>query len=85
MRAATRMPVPVAVSQLRVKTAGSNVGLATTGGTRWMRLFKPGTLNLRVVIAFIDFERGGIPQTKTTAERMSQGIQALKTLAEEWS
>ena len=34
--AASRMPVPVAESQLKVKTAASAVGAATTGGMRWI-------------------------------------------------
>src|SRR5665213_543402 len=85
MTDATRMPVPVAVSQLSVNKAGSKVGLATTGGTRWMKLCRPATAIFTVECASIHLENCGRPQTKTTTLRMSQGIQALNTLPELWS
>src|SRR5208283_4021764 len=45
-----RMPVPVALSQFRPKTAPSFVGLATTGGTRIDSLSMPVTGNCGFVI-----------------------------------
>ena len=50
MRAASRMPVPVALTQFRPNTAGSLVGLVTTGGTRSTRLLRPATGNCGLVI-----------------------------------
>jgi len=38
--AASKMPVPVALSQFKPKTAASLVGLGTTGGTRRDKLFR---------------------------------------------
>src|ERR1700758_2391755 len=43
MIAATRIPEPVAESQLNPNTAASGVGFATTGGTRCASLLRPGT------------------------------------------
>ena len=45
-----KMPVPVALSQLKLKTAASFVFLATTGGVRSTSLFKPCTGNCGAVI-----------------------------------
>src|SRR5271163_4726740 len=45
-----KMPVPVALSQLKLNIAGSFVFLATTGGTRSISLFKPCTGNCGAVI-----------------------------------
>src|ERR1035438_5186892 len=45
-----KMPVPVAASQPKPKTAPSLVGLATTGGTRIDSLSKPLTGNCGLVI-----------------------------------
>src|SRR5574338_346971 len=39
---ATRMAVPVADSQLKLKTAASGAAVATTGGTRRTALSSPG-------------------------------------------
>ncbi len=50
MRAASRIPEPVALTQFSPNTAGSLVGLATTGGTRSARLFRPPTTNCGLVI-----------------------------------
>src|SRR5271167_527342 len=50
MIAEMRMPVPVAASQPKPKTAGSLVGLATTGGTRIDSLSMPFTGNCGLVI-----------------------------------
>ena len=45
-----RMPVPVALSQFKPKTAASLVGFATTGGTRIDSLLMPATGNCGLVI-----------------------------------
>src|SRR5215469_1422495 len=47
---AMQMPVPVALSQLKLNTAGSLAFLATTGGTRSTNLFSPCTGNWGAVI-----------------------------------
>src|SRR5580698_6139063 len=57
MRAASKMPEPVALTQLRPNTAGSLVGLATTGGTRSARLFSAPTGNCGLVTLL-----GGVDQ-----------------------
>src|SRR5947209_5070044 len=51
MIAATRMPVPVAETQLNANTAPSFVGLGTTGGTRCTRLLTAAMGILGAVIA----------------------------------
>ena len=48
--AASRIPVPVALNQFRPKTAGSLVGLGTTGWTRSTRLCRIVTGNCGLVI-----------------------------------
>src|SRR5664279_775321 len=50
MIADRKMPVPVALSQLSPKTAGSFVGLTTTGGIRSTILFRPLIGNCGLVI-----------------------------------
>src|ERR1022692_1375610 len=57
MIADRKMPVPVALSQLNPKTAGSFVGLTTTGGTRSTSLFRAVTGNCGLVILL-----GGVGQ-----------------------
>ncbi len=83
-RAAKRIPVPVAESQLRLKMAGSGVGAATTGGTRSTTLCRPVTGILMVVFASIHAEKRGRPQTKTTTLKTNQGSQALKMVEAVW-
>ncbi len=43
MSAATRMPVPVIVRMLNLKTAASSVGFGTAGGIFCTSLSRPGT------------------------------------------
>src|SRR5208282_4493770 len=50
MVAAIRIPVPVAESQLKPKTAASGVGFTTTGGMRWDSRLRPVTGNCGLVI-----------------------------------
>src|SRR6516162_4373473 len=47
---AMQMPLPVALNQLRAKTAGSLVFLVTTGGVRSTSLFSPWIGNCGLVI-----------------------------------
>src|ERR1051326_1973112 len=76
MSEATKMPLPVADSQLKVKIAGSAVGLATTGGTRMTSLSSPGTKIFGAEIASSKDFVCGNPQTKTTTLRIIHGSQA---------
>src|SRR5579871_4229941 len=64
--AAMRMPEPVAVIQFNPKTAGSLVGLGTTGGTRCTRLCSAGTGNCGLVILL-----GGVDQCAVEVKTFS--------------
>src|SRR3982074_1305629 len=72
------MPLPDADSQLKLKTAPSAVGFATTGGTRRTSLSRPG-------IGIFSSENPsrnafvcGNPHTKTTTLRIIHGSQARR-------
>src|SRR5262245_39734397 len=73
MTAAIRMAVPVADSQLRVNTAGSAVGCATTGGTRCTSWSNPAATIFGAEIPFSKLLIEGSPQRNTTALKISQG------------
>src|SRR5690242_19194571 len=82
MMAATRMPVPLADSQFRLKTVLSGVGFATTGGTRRIKLCRPLTGILRIERLSKNVLMTGSPHRKTTTLRMAHGVQAFATSAE---
>src|SRR5688500_10270363 len=65
MSAASRIAVPVAESQLRLKTAASGADVATTGGTRITAWSSPVTGNLGAAIALRAAFTCGSPHTKT--------------------
>src|SRR6266571_6831275 len=81
----TRIPVPVAESQLSVKTASSGfvglsgVGLTTTGGVRTTMLCKPATWNFGAETSLSNFFICGTPQRKTNRLNKTHGIQARTT------
>src|SRR5215472_14292919 len=76
MIAATKMPLPVALSQLQLKTAGSGVAVATTGGTRRTIWSNAGTGSFGAEIPSSNDRVCGRPQINTTTVRMIQGSQA---------
>src|SRR6266550_7562541 len=75
---ASRIPLPEADSQLKLKTAPSAVGLATTGGIRTTSLSRPGAANLSNENPSRKLFVCGKPQTKTTTLRMIQGTHARR-------
>src|SRR5579863_2071770 len=66
MTAARRMPEPVVVVSFKPKTAGSLVGLGTTGGTRSTRLCSAPTGNCGLVILL-----GGVDQVAIEVKTFS--------------
>src|SRR5437868_5574170 len=74
--AENRIPEPVIDSQLKLKTAPSGVGLATTGGTRWIMLWRPSTGKRKMEKLSSHAFTEGRPQRKTMTLKMSQGTQA---------
>src|ERR1700730_4768583 len=79
---ASRIPLPDADSQLKLKTAPSAVGLATTGGTRRTSLSRPGTEIFNSENPSMNAFVCGRPQTNTTTLRMIHGNQARRILSE---
>src|ERR1051325_1290836 len=83
--AAARIPVPVAESQLSLKTASSGlvglseVGEGTTGGARTTRLCNPAIWNLGSETSLRNFFIFGAPQTNTSTLNNSHGTQASQT------
>src|SRR5438132_5156452 len=78
MIAVMRIAVPDADSQLKRKTAGSAVSLATTGGTRATSLSSPP---IGIDGAEILLRRAftcGVPQANTVTVRMIQGMIARR-------
>src|SRR4051812_35683503 len=73
MIAATRIAVPVADNQLKVKTAGSAVARVTTGGTRCTILSSPGIDHFGAEIASRCAFTIGKPQRKTTIVKTIHG------------
>src|SRR5437868_3886170 len=71
----TSSAVPVAESQLKVKTAFSFSTLATTGGTRSTVSCSTGTIGATESL-FIRVFTLGNPHTKTMIDRMIHGDQA---------
>src|SRR5882762_1172889 len=55
-------------------TAGSGAGVATTGGTFWIRLWSPSTGQLTVKIGLTSALNQPVPQTSSTAQTMIHGI-----------
>src|SRR5213592_3611641 len=82
MMAATRMPLPVADSQLKLNTAASAVFLATTGGTLRIRLCKPLTGILKIEILSRKALTLGSPHRNTSTLKMTHGVHALTTSPE---
>src|SRR2546423_7252593 len=80
--AATRIPVPVAVSQFSVKTASSGlvgfsaVGAVTTGGVRTTTLCRPATWNFGAEMLLRNPFNCGRPQRNTRRLNNTQGAQA---------
>src|SRR5437016_13633042 len=77
---ARKIPLPVADSQLKVKTAASGVGFATTGGMRITSLSRPGTGIFGAEIPSSKAFVCGNPQIKTTTLRIIHGSQARRIL-----
>src|SRR6516165_902669 len=77
--AENRIPVPVIDSQLKTYTAGSGVGLATTGGTRCTMLFKPSMGRRMIERSSRNAFTCGKPQIKTRTLRTIQGSHARRT------
>src|ERR1044071_536267 len=75
---AMKIPVPVAESQLKLKTAASAELFATTGGTRTTILSSHITGIFRADNPSRRALTCGKPQVKTTTLRMIQGSQAFK-------
>src|SRR5213592_2243510 len=82
---AKKIPVPVADSQLKLKTAASLVGFATTGGIRITNLSSQGTGNFGAEMPSRSVLIWGNPHKKTTTLRTIHGNQARKISFEGWS
>src|SRR5438552_1816635 len=78
MRAVIRIAVPLAESQLNKNTAGSAVGLATTGATRITSLSSPGIGRLGAEMWLRTPFSCGVPQAKTITVRMIHGTIATR-------
>src|SRR5438128_1835840 len=89
--AETRMPVPVAESQLSVKIASSGfvgfsgLGSGTTGGVRMTTLCNPATPNFGAETLFKVFFTGGRPQRKTSRLSNIHGVQARVISDRAWA
>src|SRR5882762_9670905 len=81
---ASKMPLPEADKKLKLKTAFSAAGLATTGGTRRTSLSRPGIGILGAAIPSRNPLVCGNPQTKTTTLRIIHGSQAWNISDLEW-
>src|SRR5438128_6558750 len=74
---ATKMPVPVADSQLKSNVAGSGAIISpafaagTTGGDRRMRSFRPGTMNRSELVALSQALMCVSPQRNTNTDSSS--------------
>src|SRR2546425_457295 len=78
--AATRMPVPVADSQLNLNTAGSALPVfSTTGTSRNTLLCRCGTSTASNVLLSRDFLTCGKPHTNTHTLNNTHGTQAEMT------
>src|SRR5208283_4752500 len=77
MMDAKKMPLPEADNQLKLNTAGSAAGFATTGGTRRIKLCRPATGILKIEILSRKALMLGSPHKNTVTLRISQGTQAL--------
>src|SRR4051812_26533618 len=71
---AMRIAVPVADSQLKMKTAPSGAGVATTGGTRVTSLSSPAIASFGDDTPLRKFFTVGRPQANTTTLRMIHGV-----------
>src|SRR5258706_4796758 len=87
--AASRIPVPVAESQLSLNTASSGgvglsaVGTGTMGGVRTTTLCRPETEKAGAEMLLSCFLTAGTPQTKTNTLNKIHGNQAARSFAEE--
>src|SRR5437773_9687759 len=78
--AATRIPVPVADSQLNLNTAGSALPVfSTTGTSRNTLLWRCGTSTATNVLLSRDFLTCGKPHTNTQTLSSTHGTQAETT------
>src|SRR6185503_6802809 len=86
---ASRIPVPVAESQLSLNTASSGgvglsaIGIGTTGGVRTTTLFRPETGNAGEEMVLSCFFTAGTPHTKTSTLKRIHGNQAARSFAGE--
>src|SRR6185503_20204442 len=86
---ASRIPVPVAESQLSLNTASSGgvglavVGTGTMGGVRTTTLCKPGTGKAGAEMLLSCFFTAGTPHTKTSTLNKTHGSHAARSFAGE--
>src|SRR6476646_3546760 len=78
--AETKMPVPAIDSTLKLNTAASAAGVATTGGIFMTILSRPGMAYFQDQMASAAFLNAGVPQANTNTDRMTHGIQARTML-----
>src|SRR5690242_20220417 len=78
MIAARRIAVPVADNQLSANTAGSFVGLGTTGGTRATILSRPATAMLGAEMWFRKVLTCGVPHANTMMTSTIHGTTATR-------
>src|SRR5580700_4653531 len=74
MTAAISMPEPVYDNQVKLKTAPSGVGFATTGGTLATSLSRPSTGNFQVANGFTKALNQSVPHTSSNTQTMIQGM-----------
>src|SRR5436190_13895471 len=80
--AARNKLVPVADSQLNVKTASSALSAGTIGGARSTAWFRMGIGKLSNESLLRNVLTCGNPQTKTNTDTIAQGIHATNTCLE---
>ena len=91
-----RRLVPVAESQLKVKTASSGFSALTTGGALMTALWRPGTSHFSIETPLRKFGESfvpplrtsltcGRPHAKTKTERRIQGIHAMRARFGVWT
>src|SRR5437899_139680 len=81
MIAVSRIAVPDAESQLKRNTAGSGVGLATTGAMRSTILSSPGIGMLGAEIPLSNAFTCGVPHANTITVRITHGRIATRKSA----
>src|SRR6267143_1240041 len=75
---ASSIPLPEADNQLKLKTAPSAAGFATTGGMRRTSLSRPATGHRKSEKPSMNAFVCGSPHAKTTTLRIIHGVQALR-------